>query len=65
MKIEGCTMWAMAHFRGRKPYIIGTLAARTRAEVIEMVEKQICQSWRSFSRQTGAKIIKVRVEAAS
>lgn len=63
MKIQPETMWAMAHMKRRNPYIIGATVSRTRKEAIRKVEEIIGDDWRTFSRKTGAKIIKVRVEA--
>ena len=64
MNIKPETMWAMAHTSTRNPYIIGATVSRTRKQAIQKVEAIIGDDWRPFSRRTGAKIIKVRVEAS-
>lgn len=62
MNIQPETMWAMAHMKRRKPFIIYDTVSRTRKDAIRKVEKIIGKEWRPFSRKSGAKIIKVRVE---
>lgn len=64
MKYRDDIVWAMAHSQGTPyPFIVGSLTAMTRRDLISKIETDVCGHgrWRQWSRQTGAKIVKVRV----
>lgn len=67
MKFDPDTRWALAYTRSQpRPFICGSMTARTRSELIVKIEEGICGEgrWRWWARKTGAKIIRVVVQEA-
>jgi hypothetical protein len=58
-----CQCWALAHTNGTpRPFIV-PMVALTRRGLINRLEQDVCpQGWRKWSRKSGAKIIRVRIE---
>jgi hypothetical protein len=67
VKYEFAQCWALAHSKGQPGPFITTVTANTRKELIARVERQCCGAgnWRRWSRSSGAKLIRVRIEQGS
>lgn len=64
VEYDSCQAWAMAHSRGTPRPFICAMVGNTRKQLIQRIEREICGTgeWPKWSRKTGARIVRCRIE---